>query len=165
MIIQGSGFALKTIDKSQLATVLLVYQQCEDFLALGPVPKASLQMVIDDFTAANESGSTYCGIFINDQLVGIADFISHNYDNNPHHAYISLIMIASPHRQRGLGREVINTIEAQILADPGITTILASVQTNNEPAIRFWTNRGYKVTGGPELMPDSTEVYHLQKDI
>ena len=32
-------------------------------------------------------------------------------------------------------------------------------------AVRFWLRMGYRITSGPELMPDQTTVYHLLKEI
>ena len=42
---------------------LEVYRRCEDFLALGPEPKASLEMVLADLEISRQEGGCFCGIY------------------------------------------------------------------------------------------------------
>ncbi|KAF0194161.1 MAG: hypothetical protein FD169_2018 [Bacillota bacterium] len=74
-------------------------------------------------------------------------------------------MIAENRRRGGLGRAVVELVEKDILRDGSITLILSGVQINNTSAIAFWTTMGYRIAGGPELMPDTTTVYRLQKNV
>ena len=46
--------------EADLMAVLEVYRQCEDFLALGPVPTASLEMVQSDLEHSKEEGGVFC---------------------------------------------------------------------------------------------------------
>ena len=47
-------------EERDLPAVLEVYRQCEDFLALGPVARASLQMVQQDLAISRqENGSRW----------------------------------------------------------------------------------------------------------
>jgi ribosomal protein S18 acetylase RimI-like enzyme len=55
-------------------------------------------------------------------------------------------------------------METELRCDPTITAIRAGVQANNPKAIRFWNRMGFKIVGGPELMPDQTTCYHLLKE-
>jgi len=165
MLINTPTFAIAQIGESHLDQILNVYRQCEDFLSLGPVHHASHQMVLDDLALSKSYGGIFCGIFISDQLVGIIDFVPSNHEGVANHAFLSLLMIAQPHRSKGLGKSVVAAVEAYILNDPLITAILSGVQTNNNSAILFWTSLGYNIVGGPELMPDTTVVYHLRKAV
>jgi hypothetical protein len=36
---------------------------------------------------------------------------------------------------------------------------------NNPLAVQFWQRMGYRIVGGPTLMPDQTTVFDLRKDL
>jgi len=165
MVIQGKNFVIQDIDEKDIDEIFEVYRQCEDFLSLGPVPYASRQMILDDFRISREEGGTFCGIFVNDVMIGVLDFVISNYDENPNNAYLSLLMISKSHRRNGIGKDVIEAVEAEILKNDSIKSILAGVQVNNPSAIAFWDNQGYKIVSSPELLPDTTVAFKLRKDI
>lgn len=146
--------------------MLEVYRQCEDFLALGSDPRASMEMIEKDWQISKEAGGIFCGIFDDSQnMIGVVDFIPANFEGNPSHAFIELLMIAMPARGKGLGREVMQAIEDEILKNSNITDILSAVQTNNPKAIQFWKNIGYEIVSEPRLNLDGTTVYRLSKAI
>lgn len=166
MFFECKSFKIAPIVESQLSQVLVVYQQCEDFLALGPVPKATIGMVKADIDHSKEENGLFCGIFDHkENLIGIFDFVPNMFEGNPEQAFISLIMIAKPHRNNGFGKKVIKAIENKIREDRQIKVILSAVQTNNERAIHFWKELGYAIIGGPEPRPDKTIVYQLRKNL
>jgi Acetyltransferases len=165
MFIKGSNFTIKEVNKNDIDAVFEVYKQCEDFLSLGPEPFATRQMIHNDFKLSEEEGGTFCGIFSNRKMIGVVDFVSSNYNGNPENAYLALLMISTDHRRNGIGSEVVNALETEILKNRNIKCICAGVQTNNEPAIAFWLKMGYMIVSGPELMPDTTIVYRLKKDV
>src|SRR5690606_32680153 len=106
------------------------------------------------------AGGTFCGIYdAGGQAIGVVDFVRSGAEGRPEYADLLLLMIAAPYRGRGIGREIVGLVEREIERDPGVTTILSGVQVNNSAAIRFWQRNGYQITGGPELMPDTTTVY------
>jgi ribosomal protein S18 acetylase RimI-like enzyme len=157
---------IRPITEEDLETVLEVYRQCEDFLALGPVPVASMEMVRKDIELSQQEQGRFCGIYAQDRsMIGVIDYVPHNYAGNPQHAFLSLLMIAASFRQQGIGKAVVEAIEAEIKKDDRVTAILAGVQVNNPEAIQFWQRRGYRIVGGPERMPDQTTVFHLRKDL
>ena len=164
MIIQGECFTIRQIDVNQESEVLEVYRQCEDFLALGPVPFASMRMVHDDMDNSRDMGGRFCGIYIGSEMAGILDFVPDRYDDLPGCAGIYLLMISLPYRGKGLGHAVVNTVENEMRKISAISEFRLGVQVNNEPGIRFWTAMGYRIIGGPEEMPDTTVVYQLAKD-
>ena len=57
---------IRPVGKDEVGAVLKVYQQCEDFLALGPVPTASRDTVVEDIERSRESGGVFCGIYTAD---------------------------------------------------------------------------------------------------
>ena len=166
MFFQCESFKIVQITESQLPQVLTVYRQCEDFLALGPVPKASMDMVKADIDHSKEENGLFCGIFDHkENLIGIVDFVPNMFEGNPGNAFISLIMIAKSHRNKGLGRKIIEAVENKIREDRQVKVILSAVQTNNQRAIHFWKELGYAIIGGPEPRPDKTVVYQLRKNL
>lgn len=74
-------------------------------------------------------------------------------------------MIAKPYRCRGLGTNVVRFVEERIYRNPNIAYIRSGVQVNNPSAIRFWQRMGYEISSRPVLMPDTTTVYPLIKNI
>lgn len=159
-------FHIRPISLDELDAVLEVYRQCEDFLALGPAPIASMEMVLQDLEISRQEGGIFCGIYdaASDQMIGVVDYVLRNFEGNPHHAFLSLLMITPPYRQQGTGKTIVEAIEHEIRKDAQVTTILSGVQVNNPQAVQFWQKRGYRIVSGPTLMPDQTTVFGLQKD-
>ena len=166
MAISECSVKIRPLAPGELDAVLDVYHQCEDFLALGPVPTASMEMVLKDVEISKEEGGLFCGIYtVHEKMIGIVDFVPKGFHGDPHAAFLSLLMIAAPFRQRGIGKAVVEAIEQEIKKDPQITVILSGVQVNNPRAVQFWQSNGYRIVSGPELMPDQTTVFGLRKEI
>jgi ribosomal protein S18 acetylase RimI-like enzyme len=165
MLIRGNGFEILAAGVGEAQDILSVYRRCEDFLALGPEPRASMHMVLEDLRHSREENGVFCGIYAGGEMAGVVDFVPDNYEGEPGTAFLSLLMIASEHRGRGLGRKVVKSVEAEILKNRGIREIRSGVQVNNPGGIAFWTGMGYEIAGGPQLLPDTTTVYHLLKRV
>lgn len=146
--------------------VLEVYRQCEDFLALGPVPHASMEMVLKDLEISREAGGIFCGIFNDEQkMIGVVDYIPQNFEGYPNHAFIELLMIAKSERGKGIGKAVVQQVEATILQDQHIDEILSGVQVNNPRAIKFWREAGYRIVSDAIPYPDGTTAFTLCKKV
>ena len=162
--IRGPSLEIRAVTHDDLSSVLDVYWQCEDFLALGPEPVASMEMVLRDIETSQRDGGLFCGIFATDgSIVGVVDTVPSGFEGDPHVAFLSLLMIAAPHRNRGIGQAVVTLIKDEIERNPQVTTILSAVQVNNPPAVRFWQRNGYCIVGGPALQPDGTTTFRLRK--
>ena len=156
---------MRPVTRDDLDAVLDVYRQCEDFLALGPEPVASMQMVLRDIETSQREGGRFCGIFATDgRMVGVVDTVPSGFEGDPHLAFLSLLMIAAPYRNRGIGQAVVALIEDEIERNPQVTAIMSAVQVNNPPAVRFWQRNGYCSVDGPELQPDGTTTFRLRKE-
>jgi ribosomal protein S18 acetylase RimI-like enzyme len=154
------------VGERDVHAVLKVYQQCEDFLALGPAATASLEMVLKDLEISHEAGGIFCGIFnAPDRMIGVVDYVPSHWEGDPRAAFLELLMIAAPFRSRGIGTAVVEAVENEIRKDPGITVIHSGVQVNNPQAIRFWQRHGYRIVSGPKLQLDQTTAFDLRKDI
>lgn len=169
MKITVPGYDIRPIVQSEneLAQLLNVYQQCEDFLSLGPVAQASPEMVAADLMLSLQTGGTFCAIeeMESGEIVGVIDFIALGYEGNPELAYLSLLMIAAPHRRRGLGASVVRGVETVIRGDSRVQAICAGVQVNNPGGISFWQHMGYKIVSGAELQKDGTVAFRLRKEL
>lgn len=157
-------FTLCPVDEGDMAALMEVYRQCEDFLALGPQPWASEAMVQADLAHSREIGGVFCGIFVEDRMAGVMDYVPSGFEGEPSHAFLSLLMIAQPWRGLGLGVAVVAAIEEIIRRDPAVTAILSGVQVNNPAGIAFWQRMGYSITSGPKQMADTTVCYDLLKE-
>ena len=165
MLIRDNSFEVRTITPDDLCAVLEVYRQCEDFLALGAVPTASREMVLKDIENSQREGGVFCGIYTaSGEMIGVVDFVPSNFSEDPHAAFLSLLIIAAPFRKRGIGTTIVELIENEIRKDTQVTTILTAVQVNNPEALRFWQKNGYHIVGKPELQPDQTTTWRLQKN-
>jgi ribosomal protein S18 acetylase RimI-like enzyme len=153
--------------EEELKAVLNVYRQCEDFLALGPVAVASMDMVRADLDLSRNEGCTYCLIraAASGEVLGIIDFSTGGFQGDPEVADLSLLMISAPHRRKRLGEAVVRAVEEQIRGDGRARGIESGVQVNNPDGIRFWQRMGYQIVSGPRDMPDGTTAYRLWKDI
>jgi ribosomal protein S18 acetylase RimI-like enzyme len=164
--VRDHAFVIRPITDGDLEAILEVYRQCEDFLALGPVATASMEMVLKDIEISHEESGIFCGIFNEEgKVIGIIDYVPDNYRSNPQEAFLSLLMIAAPYRKQGLGQAVVEAVEDEIRKNARVRRILSGVQVNNPLAVRFWLRQGYRIISGPELMPDTTIVFGLRKDL
>jgi ribosomal protein S18 acetylase RimI-like enzyme len=76
--------------------------------------------------------------------VGLLDVALHQPE--PGTAHVVLLLLASPERGRGHGREVVAALEAA-LAARGLEAVRASVLARNAPARAFWEAVGYAEVG------------------
>jgi ribosomal protein S18 acetylase RimI-like enzyme len=165
-MVHNAILEIHPVTPEDLNAVLRVYKQCEDFLALGPVPTASMEMVVKDIEISKGEGGIFCGIYTADgNMIGIIDYIPGNYQGESQTAFLELLMIADSFRHQGIGKAVVAAIENEIRKDTQITVILSGVQVNNPEAVQFWQRNGYRIISGPELMSDQTTAYGLRKDI
>lgn len=163
---QTDHFEIRPVTPDELAAVLDVYRQCEDFLALGPEPTASMRMVLQDIEISRSEGGRFCAIFAaGGEMIGIVDYVASGFDGDPRSAFLSLLMIAAPFRGRGIGQAVVERVEDEVRKDTQVTAILSAVQVNNPHALDFWQANGYARMSGPELQPDGTTTFRLRKDL
>lgn len=163
--IEDRCFEIHPVSPDELGDVLHVYRQCEDFLALGPVAAASMEMVLKDLEISREEQGIFCGIYSEGgAMIGIVDYAPRGFEGDPHAAFLSLLMIDSSFRNQGIGKAVVEAVEQEIRKDSSITALYSGVQVNNPMAVRFWERNGYAIVSEPRLMPDQTTAVALRKD-
>ena len=164
--IQDRSLEIRPITPDELDAVLDVYRQCEDFLALGPVATASMEMVLKDLEISRDEGGIFCGIYTPEgKMIGVIDYVLCNFEGDPQAAYLSLLMVAGPFRDKGIGYTVVEAVEKEIRKNLQVNKILAGVQVNNPRALQFWQRNGYRVVSEPKLHPDQTTAVDLRKDL
>ncbi|OGO09795.1 MAG: hypothetical protein A3K46_00555 [Chloroflexi bacterium RBG_13_60_9] len=166
MLIRDDVVEIREVDEAGADGLFPVYKECEDFLALGPVAAASLEMVRADWKTSQSEGGIFCGIHLRGgELAGVLDFVPGNYHGRADTAYIALLMLRQSCRRRGIGSRVLDLVESEVRKDPRVDRIRIGAQVNNPSAIQFWQNRGFRIYSGPELLADQTTVYRLEKII
>jgi GNAT superfamily N-acetyltransferase len=156
---------IRLITDEDMPAVLEVYRLCEDFLALGPVATASLDMVAADRELSRSQNGEFYGLFDDaGTLMGVLDFIRDRYQGQSGCAYLELLMIAAPYRSQGLGEQAFRWMVAE-LRGAGIHRLLAGVQVNNPGAVRFWQRMGFRITSQAKLLADGTTCYDLEQEI
>jgi ribosomal protein S18 acetylase RimI-like enzyme len=98
-------------------------------------------------------------------MVGVVDLVPAGFEGDLETAFLSLLMIAAPYRNRGLGAAVVRGVEDTIRRDGRVRVFRAGVQVNNPDAIRFWQRMGYRIVSGPEPHADGSVAFQLLKKI
>ena len=177
---ENGNFLFRPVTEADLPALLALYRQCEDFLALGPVATASLEMVQADVALTRPQGGVYGGIYIPPTppdtewvLAGVLDVFP-NYGGEAGCAELELLMLGAPYRGQGLGAAVVEWLLTQgapelwgasNLQPPPSLPIrrwISGVQANNPGAIRFWQRMGFRITGPAALCDDGTTAYPLE---
>ena len=165
IVVKNYSIEIHPIAQDDLDAVLEVYRQCEDFLALGPVSAASMEMVLKDLEISQAEHGIFCGIYTaTGKMIGIIDYVPSNYRGAPDTAFLELLMIATAFRKQGIGQAVVEAIETEIRKDPKVHSILSGVQVNNPQAVQFWQRNGYRIVSEPKLHADQTIAVDLRKD-
>lgn len=158
--------SIRPVNSADLPLLLEVYRLCEDFLALGPDPRASAAMVLKDLDLSAAQGGVFCGIYLEGgELVGVLDYVPAGFEGDPALAFIELLMIARQYRGRGLGAQIVARVENTIWRDPVVKRIALGVQVNNPEGFHFWQQMGYAVVSDPELQPDGTVCIRMEKAV
>jgi len=159
------NITIRPVTPADYPALLEVYRQCEDFISLGPVAKASMDMVLQDIREAKAERGIFCGVFSGPQMIGVVSNVLSTFEFRPVDAFILLLMLVPSQRSKGAGGAIVDRIEKECQGRGKVRSICCSVQVNNPAAIRFWEKKGYYKYAGPELRPDKTTVYRLRKDI
>lgn len=163
VLFDAGPLRIARITETDLDSLLQVYQLCEDFLSLGPIAKASMEMLLKDINHSKDSNGLFCGIWNElDNQIGIIDFIPSNSAGT---ASLELLMIAKPFRNLGMGSEILRCLESYLKRTYKAKRIDSGVQVNNEGAIRFWKRHGFHLEGQGRDMGDGTTAYQMYKDL
>jgi ribosomal protein S18 acetylase RimI-like enzyme len=164
MLFHTGEWTISLIDEKNISPILDIYRMNEDFLSLGPTPKASLKMVKDDIEHSKNENGKYCVICnLHGQSIGVLDFIPKTEESST--SFLSLIMISAPWRRKGYGKAVVTALEQYLAKSYKTIQIKSGVQINNTDAIEFWRKAGYKIDSKPECRTDNTIVYNMSKDL
>lgn len=157
MELDGDDFTVRPVGADSMAALLALYRQCEDFLALGPNPYASVEMIQRDLVTTAGEGGHYCGIYQRGtgELAGVLDVVPGGHQGDPRLAYLELLMLGKPYRGQGLGERVFAALLVA-LRQRGVEALEAGVQENNPDAQRFWLRMGFTLTGPATPQADGT---------
>ena len=161
-IFTAGALRIHPISESDLQSVFEVYKQCEDFLSLGPVSVASIEMVKEDIEHSKRGNGIFCGISDNNGMIGIIDFIP---EIKKYIAFLTLLMIAKPYRYKGLGLAIMNAFEKYLKTRYNSRSLESGVQINNILGINFWKKCGFIIDAIENHLPDRTIAYDMKKEI
>jgi GNAT superfamily N-acetyltransferase len=165
----GNEYLVRSVQKTEAEkwAILAVYHLCEDFLALGPCPVASMTMVEADLEISENAHADYCGIYLGEtgKMVGVMDILPTGFEGDARSAYIELLMIASPFRGQGLGRDVVNHLEIWLKANFHIHTLYLSCQVNNPKGLGFWQWMGFQICGEAQKQEDGTTAILMRRPV
>ena len=82
-------------------------------------------------------------------------------DRNETHAQLVSMWTAPTHRQRGIGRLLVNEV-MEWAQDRKARALQLMVTSNNEPAIRFYERLGFTRTGRTEPYPNDASVLEYE---
>jgi RimJ/RimL family protein N-acetyltransferase len=163
-LFKAGGLSIRKYTEDDIPAILEVYHQNEDFLSLGPVPKASLTMVRDDIEQSSRENSLFCVIETKlGEIIGVMDFAPQR--GGPDTSYLALLMISAPSRSMGYGKSIMEAFEKYLVNTFKSRVLKAGVMVNNPKAIRFWESMGFNINRTPELLRDKTTVFRLSKNI
>lgn len=164
VIVQTNTFTIGTVKKNDYPVILKIYEQSRDFLSLGPISNASMEMVLKDIKHSKEEKGKYCGIWdLKGNLMGIVDFVPLLADGES--SFLSLIIISVDYRDKGLGSKVVQALEQYLKTRYSVKRILSAVQTTNRKAICFWKKCGYTVETILEKRRDETVIFKMGKEL
>jgi 2-polyprenyl-3-methyl-5-hydroxy-6-metoxy-1,4-benzoquinol methylase/ribosomal protein S18 acetylase RimI-like enzyme len=159
----AGGLTVRTVDPRDREAILSVYKQCEDFLSLGPVSTASMEMVIADINHSAAAKGQFCVIEnALGETIGVLDFTLRTME---HTGVLSLLMISRQHRNKGHGKAIVGALESHLRDTCKVDTIESGVQVNNPDGIRFWRKRGFQIGAVARLHEDGTTAFDMHKKL
>jgi ribosomal protein S18 acetylase RimI-like enzyme len=82
-------------------------------------------------------------------------------ENDPTRAQLVSMWTAPTHRQRGVGRFLVNAV-LNWAQGQSVCTLLLMVTSNNDSAIRFYDRLGFTRTGRAEPYPNDPSVFEYE---
>lgn len=85
------------------------------------------------------------GVFIKDNLVGVAGFFIYDPQKLRHRGMLFTIYVKAEHRNQGIAGQLLATVIHH--ARSRVIQLLCSVNTGNEKAIKLYQNHGFQIFG------------------
>jgi ribosomal protein S18 acetylase RimI-like enzyme len=157
-----------TIEPITLANALLFKDArlralCDTPLAFGSTYARESQLPDGEWLnrAAQWNGANKILFLAMDQAepCGIAG--GHFHQDDPACAQLISMWVAPTHRQRGLGRRLVNEVLAWARSR-GARTLLLLVTSTNETAIFFYQHLGFTLTGRTERYPNNPAILECE---
>jgi 2-polyprenyl-3-methyl-5-hydroxy-6-metoxy-1,4-benzoquinol methylase/ribosomal protein S18 acetylase RimI-like enzyme len=162
-VFTAGSLTVRTYEPRDREAILAVYRQCEDFLSLGPVPTASMEMVIADINHSAAAKGQFCVIQnARGETIGVLDFTPRTPENT---GVLSLLMISRQHRNKGHGKAIVGALESHLRDTCKVDAIESGVQVNNPDGIRFWRKRGFQIGTVARRHDDGTTAFDMHKKL
>lgn len=157
---KGEGFEIRPLTACKLDAAVQVYRQSGGGQVSG-------QTVLEDMTSSSQSGGAFCGIYdLQDELVGVIDFVPANYTGKAEDACIRALKIAAPFRGRGYGSKAITRLVEELRKNGQIRRVWAcfvgGCPTRQDFALRLGFHPPDETTG---QHPEGSDGVILVKDL
>ena len=161
----SSQYSVKRITESDISAVYrLAKSNSKYYEYMNTVPtRESLTEIISDLPDGAQRNCKHFVGFYNDDdvLVAVMDLITGYPENDD--AFIGWFMVDGAMQGRGVGSQIIADVRASMKA-AGYDYLSLGCSSNNEEALAFWKNQGFRETGEQQAA-DGYTVIGLAKDI
>jgi RimJ/RimL family protein N-acetyltransferase len=146
-----------------------VYAATPGYWALYGLPAAPAGQAERDLLAGNTTPGRYLlGIVqradeadaaAGAELIGVVDFRLHWPAEGV--AYIGMLMVAEPYQRQGVGTQAWSLLAPWLAATAKISTARTGVEQFNVPALKFWQQAGFRLTGESDRMRSGDALVRL----
>ncbi len=161
----SSQYSVKKITEADISTVYrLAKSNSKYYEYMNTVPtRESLTEIISDIPdGAQKNCKHFVGFYNSDDvLVAVMDLITGYPEGDD--AFIGWFMVDGAMQGRGVGSQIIADVRASMKA-AGYDYLSLGCSSNNEEAMTFWKNQGFRETG-VQQEADGYTVVGLAKDI
>lgn len=161
----SSQYSVKKITEADISTVYrLAKSNSKYYEYMNTVPtRESLTEIISDIPdGAQKNCKHFVGFYNSDDvLVAVMDLITGYPEGDD--AFIGWFMVDGAMQGRGVGSQIIADVRASMKA-AGYDYLSLGCSSNNEEAMTFWKNQGFRETG-MQQEADGYTVVGLAKDI
>ncbi len=152
-----SGFETRVLGDADGIELDRLHVRCAEFVrpaeGRNPAPGDGLALLHDKPPNLPPADKIVVGLFDGQSLAGVVELLR-NYPS-PASWYLGLMMLEPKRRAGGVGSSFYAAVRDWIAAQDGRTVRLI-VQSQNAPALRFWTRQGFKITGMTSQEADTT---------
>lgn len=151
MQLETTRLTIKPVTDDDAEAVLMVYEQCADYLALQTPEVPSVAMVQSDLATTARNAGIFAGIFRRESndLIGVISFVPKNFRGQYDYAFVLNVMIRVSDRRRGYGTEAYRAVEELIFSNAEVKRIGTLLLPQHEPAYAFAEKLGFERAGGP----------------
>ena len=139
-------FSLRLLGDSDVPDLQRIYDSSPQvFIRLFGAPASADQAVRDFLDALKFPGRFQFGVFLGDDLIGVADFKLDEEEEGL--ANIGMILLVSPYHEPEILGLVVRIIERWLTTEYAVRRIEVGALASAPGDMTFWQSQGYEFTG------------------